>query len=246
MRCNLEILGYLGGFPVGGQAASSYLLTTDQGRLLIDLGSGSLLKLSAKQAIDEIDAVVLSHLHNDHVTDMLTLEHGLIVADRTGKRTMPMPVYLPSEPETERRRFPQTHFIHHLIHEGMQVDCIGGKMTFYPVRHTIPCFAVRFEYHGKIFVYSGDTQYFEGLVDIARDADVFLCEACVVAKSQHTTGKGHMSGAQAGSIAQAAQVKNLILTHLPSDGHHEAIKADAQTTFSGSVYLASEIDIWEI
>lgn len=246
MTFRLDILGFLGGFPVNGEGASGYLITTDKGRLLIDCGSGTLSKLSRLQPIYELDGVILSHLHNDHIADMLTLEHGLIVAERLEIRNTKLPLYCPEEPNETCQRIPNNYFDKHIIDNGLTIELIGARISFFPVHHSIPCYAIRMEYQGKVLVYTGDTAYFPELVEIVKDADILLCEATIVEGSRHTSGIGHMNGSEAGRVAKLANVKQLVLTHLPTDGFHDRIKADAQGEFDGKVSLASEREDWEI
>lgn len=246
MTFKLDILGYLGGFPVNGGAASGYLITTDHGKLLVDCGSGILSSLSRLQSIHELDGVILSHLHNDHMADLLTLEHALIVANRLEVRNSKLPLYCPEAPKEPYQRIPNDYFDKYVIENGRTIELIGGQMTFFSVQHTIPCYAIRIEYQGKVLVYTSDTAYFPELVEVVKGADVLLCEASIVKGSRHTTGKGHMNGSEAGKLAKLGNVIQLVLTHLPTDGFHERIKAEAQCEFDGQVNLASEQEYWEI
>ena len=72
----LTILGNNGPFPAPGGACSSYLLESDSGetKLLIDAGTGSLARLMDIARPETLDAVVLSHLHFDHMSDLLPMQ----------------------------------------------------------------------------------------------------------------------------------------------------------------------------
>lgn len=244
MTFTLDILGYCGGFPVKGAAASSYLIRTDQANILMDCGSGSTLKLSQIQDLHEIDAVILSHLHNDHMADLMTLNHGLSVGQRRGLIETPIPVYSPQAPKEIFASLQSRHLDHKLLQAGQEVNLAGLTLSSYPVRHTVPCSAIKLTYQGKTLVYSGDSEYFPELADFVQGADIFICEATVYEAGNHTSGLGHMDGLEAGKLAQAGQVGQLILTHLPSDGYHQEIRAQAQSQFEGPVSLASEKSHW--
>ena len=69
----LTVLGCNGPYPAAGGACSGYLLEAENTRVLLDCGTGVLAALPARMAPEELDAVVLSHLHYDHMSDMLPL-----------------------------------------------------------------------------------------------------------------------------------------------------------------------------
>ena len=75
----LTILGNNGPYPAAGGACSSYLLESDSGStaILVDCGAGALARLEERLPIERLDAVVLSHLHYDHMSDMLPLHYAL-------------------------------------------------------------------------------------------------------------------------------------------------------------------------
>ena len=96
----LTILGCNGPYPAAGGACSGYLLESDSGDtcILIDCGTGALANLMASGALDRLDAVVLSHLHYDHMSDMLPMQYAL----QFDPRPTPLPVYAPEAPEAVR------------------------------------------------------------------------------------------------------------------------------------------------
>src|SRR4051812_13710738 len=89
----LTVLGCAGSFPGPESACSAYLLEAEGFRLLIDFGSGSLSALQRYSDMNGIDAIVLTHLHCDHMLDACTY---IVVRryDPAGPRP-PLPVYAP-------------------------------------------------------------------------------------------------------------------------------------------------------
>ena len=75
----LKILGNNGPYPAPGGACSGYLLQSDSGdtRILIDCGPGVLSRMMTEDCLDTLDAVVLSHLHYDHMSDMLPMQYAI-------------------------------------------------------------------------------------------------------------------------------------------------------------------------
>jgi ribonuclease BN (tRNA processing enzyme) len=233
----LTILGYWGGYPSAGGATPGYLIQTDEGSILLDCGSGVMSRLGFYLGAEAVSGVVLSHLHFDHMADMGILQYAVIGALRTGLRSSSLPVYAPNEPSDIWNILQGTHSEFVSITSNMVVQLAGAEVTFHPVLHTIPCYAVKIACQGKNLVYSADTEYSESLIEFAKDADLFLCEATICKGSFHTTGKGHMDAGQAATIAKKANVKQLVLTHLPHDGNFEQMRREAMEVFGGTVYL---------
>lgn len=89
----LTVLGKYGPYPGAGGATTSYLLECGGKKLLIDAGSGSLSRVQEYCALEELDGIILTHLHSDHCSDMFILRY---------LRTDHMPpVFMPCTPETE-------------------------------------------------------------------------------------------------------------------------------------------------
>ena len=66
----LTVLGCLGAYPYEGQGTSSYLLQADGFNLLLDAGSSTLVELEKELDPLDLDAVILSHYHHDHIADL--------------------------------------------------------------------------------------------------------------------------------------------------------------------------------
>ncbi|WP_169797091.1 MBL fold metallo-hydrolase, partial [Streptacidiphilus griseoplanus] len=92
-------------------------------------------------------------------------------------------------------------------------------------------------HRGRALAYSGDTGPCAELTELARGADLFLCEA------SFTDGKEdipdlHLNGREAGRIAAEAGVGRLVLTHIPPWTDTERNVADARAEFDGPVDAA--------
>ncbi|QAY68544.1 MBL fold metallo-hydrolase [Paenibacillus protaetiae] len=234
---NVTILGYWGGYPVAGGATAGFLIETGEGRILLDCGSGVMSKLAGYAKVEQLDGVILSHLHYDHIADVGILQYAAVGALRVGKMKRKLSIYAPSDPVQLFDTLRGEHSEVRTIAPGGPVTMAGATIEFIPVPHTIPCYAVRITYQGKTVVYSADSSYCEQLIDFAANADLFLCEATVCDGSVHTTGHGHMSAQQAGMIAGKANVKRLVLVHLPGDGDFERMQQSASQAFGGPVEL---------
>ena len=86
--------------------------------------------------------------------------------------------------------------------------------------------------------YSGDTDACAGLVEAAREADLFLCEAAFQEGRDEVRGV-HLTGRRAGEAAQRAGARRLVLTHLQPWNDTEVTLDEARATYTGPIELAT-------
>ena len=106
------------------------------------------------------------------------------------------------------------------------------------VAHPVETFAFRFEHGGRVLTYSGDTGESPVLVELARSADILLCEAGFPDVPDLPPGL-HLTGRQAGQHAAAAGAGQLVLTHLAPGNDPALSLAGAREAFPGPVSLAA-------
>jgi ribonuclease BN (tRNA processing enzyme) len=94
----------------------------------------------------------------------------------------------------------------------------------------------RIEAGGVVFAYTGDTGPCEAAITLARDSDLFLCEATYQNASK--LYPFHLSAAQAGEVATAAGADHLVLTHLTPELDHRISIHEAAETFTGPIDIA--------
>ncbi len=202
------MLGRSGPFPRAGEACSGYLVSAEQTHILLDCGAGVLSRLRSVLPIERLDAVVLSHLHYDHCSDMSVLRYAL-----EQLACAPLPVYCPAEPAEARAIFDSPVFQLHPLQDGMTAGAGALSFCFHAVKHPVPAFSVRMESGGKTLFYTGDTGWFDALAEMAADADMLLADCCFTDADGHKPNI-HLSARQAGSLAKAARAKVLCCTHL--------------------------------
>jgi ribonuclease BN (tRNA processing enzyme) len=226
----LTVLGCAGSFPGPESACSAYLVEAEGFRLLIDFGSGSLSALQRYSDMNGIDAIILTHLHCDHMLDACTY---IVVRryDPAGPRP-PLPVYAPLG-AAERISAAYSS-------EGEPIDDVytfyGLQPGTFPigpfavtvdrVNHPIETYGVRIEQGGQVIAYSSDTAPCEPLLRLAAGADLFLCEASYLDGVDNPPGL-HLTGGEAGEAATKADVGRLLLTHLVPAWAGEASIVDA-------------------
>src|SRR5690625_1479870 len=89
----VTIIGFWGGYPAAGGATSAYLVEEKDFKLLVDAGSGSLSKLQSYINISDLDAVIVSHYHQDHVADIGVLQYAKLVGSYVTGEKDRMPIY---------------------------------------------------------------------------------------------------------------------------------------------------------
>ena len=213
--------------------------------MLLDCGSGVLTLLQNYIDLEQLDAVVLSHYHWDHIADIGCLQYAARVLMDLGKRPKPLDIY----GHTEDEHFHRLSYLSYTQAHGYEVDrgVKLGDLDFKFSRnvHPDPCFSMRIEKNRKVLVYIADTEWTDDLVKIAQGADLLLCESSLY---DEFIGRipGHLTSGEAGAVAAAAGVKQLVLNHLPHFGDHNLLLEQARKKFNGPVELADTGKVWEI
>ncbi|MFN3657959.1 MAG: MBL fold metallo-hydrolase [Pseudolabrys sp.] len=184
----LTIVGSGDAFGSGGRMNTCFWLETAKGTLAIDFGASALPALKAlKLDHNRMDGVVLSHLHGDHFGGLPFLlldaqfharrERPLLIAGPPGTRARLaalMEVFFPKSTGNKWR----FEFRVEEIAVGVPSDVLGHGIVTAEVMHNSggPSTALRLSDGEKTFAYSGDTEWTEALLPIAKDADLFVCE----------------------------------------------------------------------
>ena len=211
----LTVLGSRGGYPTENSACSSYLLQTDTATFLFDMGTGSLRNLIKTIEIDKIDAVFISHLHFDHISDLLDFQYLIQMQRGDGIIHKNMKVFLPKEPEGIYSVLKNSkEFDLFEINDGMEVRIEGVNVRVKRTSHPVPSYAFRVAAEGKSFVYTGDasasTPDFD---DILKDADLAVMDCGNLEKYMKPT-LAHMTPAQCFELCRRNNIKSCVLSHL--------------------------------
>ncbi|MBB3035810.1 cyclic nucleotide-degrading phosphodiesterase [Hoyosella altamirensis] len=250
----VTVLGCSGSVTGPDSPASGYLISAENSPpLVLDFGGGVLGAL--QRYLDPGDAtLLLSHLHADHCLDI----PGLLVWRR----------YHPNPPEGKALAYGPTDTAMRIgaasSEVGGHIDDISdvldvhvwkdghavtfGDVTVLPRRvfHPPESYGFRFtDGDGAVFASSGDTGMCDAVFDLAKDADVFLCEASWTHSPDRPVGV-HLSGTEAGQIAREAGVGQLLLTHIPPWTSREAIFKEAQAEFDGPVHVVQPDDQFQV
>lgn len=228
----LTILGCNGPFAAPGGACSSYLVEHEGARVLLDCGPGALSRLEGICSIGELDAIVLSHLHFDHISDIFSGVYNLQQLKAAGSLAAPIPLLLPDEPQAVRALIGGFDMLSlDALHASGKAYRVGGmELLFLPVRHPLPAFAVRIAAGGRTLVYTGDTNTCAGLDAFCAGADMLLCDIGL-ARAQWSEGAPHLSAALGGELARDAHVGAMIGTHIHPRADRTALLGEVQECF---------------
>lgn len=239
---DLTVVGCSGSFPGPESPASCYLVEADDARLVVDLGNGALGFLQRYTRLEAIDAVLLSHLHPDHVLDLCS--YYVFRRYRPQGRLPPIPVYGPTGVADRMARAYDLALDPGMHAEFDFVEWVEGtrdigpfRVTVARVAHPVPTYGMRIEHDGGVLAYSADTGPCAALDRLASGADVLLCEAAFHA-GRDSTPDLHLNGRQAGEVAHRAGVRRLVLTHLPPWNDPDMALAEARSTYAGPIELA--------
>lgn len=233
--------------PKAHDAGTGHLVTHGDARLLVDVGPGVLGELTAHARLEDVTAVYLTHLHQDHVGDLYPLalwarftNHRVRLLGPPGTRTLLYRWFslFSSDPDPYVESLAITEY------ESWRAYDVGGiQLLPCPVEHNLACFALRAEADGKRFVFSGDTRAGAPLIEAAEGADLLLCEATYQdlepGRAPEASRAHHMTAREAGETAKRAGAKRLVLTHLRYHMDPQLSLAQAREAFGGSVELAT-------
>jgi ribonuclease BN (tRNA processing enzyme) len=234
----LTVLGGVGAWPTADQACSGYLVEHDGFTLLVDPGYATFPALQALLPAAAVDAVLVSHGHPDHCADL----NPLLRARALGPSARVLPVHAPEGALDRVLALDQVPLAHacsvHVVERSFEVGPF--RVDTWNLPHFVPNAGLRLTAGGRVIAYTGDTGPSPALVDLARDADVFVAEATFARHVLPADNAPYLSTAeQAGANAHRAGVGRLVLAHLwpgvdPAE-HLEAAGHPAEVAVPGLV-----------
>lgn len=236
----LTVLGRHGPFPAPGGACSGYLLQSGDVTLALDLGSGTLSNLLRRLPSLALTAVLLSHLHSDHMSDMLVLRYALQQLAIHGRPVpMPLTVVSPDEPELEFRQLAGSG-VYDMVpaRDGLRIRFGDLSILLHRVMHPVLTYCFDIEHQGRRLFYTGDTGYYGGLAELARGANVILADTGFLNAEKTTEVAPHLTAGEAGRLAKLAGAEQLLCTHIwGGEPRDEAILAEAKAHFPNTLVV---------
>ena len=196
----LTVLGRHGPFPAPGGACSGYLIEAGDTKLCVDLGSGTLGNLRNILPGLKLDGILLSHLHSDHMSDMLVLRYALTQLSAKGTEIeLPMTVVAPETPEVEFRQLASSG-VFEMVHAkaGLKLRFGEVTVTLYSSAHPVETYAFDIEHKGKRIFYTGDTGMHTELVRQCMGTDILLADACFLDGEKPGENAPHLTAGERG------------------------------------------------
>ncbi|MBE6483805.1 MAG: MBL fold metallo-hydrolase [Actinomycetaceae bacterium] len=263
----LTVIGCSGSMSGRQSAASSYLVQADGHNddgefrtysFVMDFGPGAMGQLLNYTDPAELNAMFLSHLHTDHCAD--------IVGMQVYRRWLPagplsrLDVYCPGDGLSRTRQIggdpiEETYageFSFTELRAGMRVEVGPMVVEAFEAWHTVPALGLRItgpsdDEPGRdvVFGFTGDTDYCESEVEMARGVDLLLAESAFEDGRDSVRGV-HMTGERAGRLAAQAQAGRLLLTHLQPWTSPEKVRRAAEDVYHGPVRCVEPGDIYRL
>lgn len=247
----VQFLGTGGPLASGGRLQTCILIESAQGRYLVDCGMTALVSM-ARFDVDPgaIDAVLITHLHGDHYGGLPLMILEACITAREGwaypPRTRPLRVAGP--PETEERvcqvldLFGWRNLFSAMKKAGLlefialeprrETPVHGLAVTAWPVVHYTPeAMALRMTVGGKTIAFSGDTGWTDTLLEVAADADLFICQTYTIDIAQwgmvnYRTLREHRAG---------LTCRRLVLTHVGPQLQNRLAEVEEEVASDGLI-----------
>jgi ribonuclease BN (tRNA processing enzyme) len=241
----LTILGSSAAYPRAGGACSGYLVEEGRTRLLVDCGTGVLSNLQKIAALKGVKHIVISHFHADHCFDLIPYRYALM---RPMNKAIRPHLYLPpggkeallravSAFNTESTFF--SEFFRVKEYDPRTILKAGSlKIEFASAKHYIDGYSMAIT-GSKRMVYSADTGLCDELVELARGADLFLCEATRCRPDD--ADWGHLAAGEVGALSRKARVKRLMLTHFWPDCDYTQNIRESEAAFGKRLEVAEDL-----
>ena len=218
----LQVVGCSPAWPNPGGAQSGYLVEEDGRRLLLDCGPGVLPRLREREQWPRVDAIVISHFHLDHWGDLIPWAFGGLYG---AARDVPPPeLWLPPGGRETLHGLDPVLYANAVLEvfpvreyaEKTPFSAAGFELAAHRMLHyAIESYGLRVSNGTRTVAYSADSAPCLGIVELARDADLFLCEATL---AQPEAGvRGHLTAEEAIEISATAGAHRLVVIHRPDE-----------------------------
>lgn len=216
----VSTLGTGTAFPEAERGPTCFVVSNDDARVVVDVGSGSLQKLARFGVTPlDMDALLLTHAHLDHFADVVPLLFALAVPGYT--RPAPLPIYasVPTFALLDRLADAYGHWLDTPqgairrvpLRVGQYVEVGGLGLEVHAVSHSESSIGFRFvDGSGAVIAIPGDTGPTSSLDALCKDADLALIE-CAMPDS--TPLKTHMNPSVLAQLVNSAGIKRLAVTH---------------------------------
>lgn len=181
--------------------------------ILLDAGSGAARALENYLDVLELNAVIVSHDHADHVADLGTIQH-LLMLKPSGAKHAPVPIYLHDQSVFPPLAIEDKTSQLLSYREDSVLECGPFRVSFCQTVHPLPCYAMRVEEMetGQGLVFTADTGWCPELIDFSQGAHVLIADSAFT--NERGRNEIHMTASEVAQLANQAHVQTLIASHM--------------------------------
>jgi ribonuclease BN (tRNA processing enzyme) len=234
------VLGGCGAWPGAGQACAGHLVEHDGFRLVVDLGYATLPRLLEWTAAERVDAALFSHGHPDHCADLHPLLRARLLrpAPPDALPVFTLPGALDRVLALDRPGMLDDAYRLHDFAPPDRFEIGPFRVETWALPHSVPSAGLRLTAGDRVIAYTGDTGPSPDIVDLARNADLFIAEATYPEQVPADSARFLSTARQAGADAARAGARRLLLTHLwPGSDPDAAVRA-AGARYGGPIGVA--------
>ncbi|KGP71569.1 MBL fold metallo-hydrolase [Pontibacillus yanchengensis] len=240
----VTVNGFWGGYPAANGATSSYIFSSEGFSLLVDCGSGALSRLQSKMDVMDLNAIIISHYHFDHIADIGVMQYAWKVQNILAKTDKQLPIYGHNEDEASFQTLSHEFTVGIQYDPTQSIEIGPFTITFLKTNHPVPCYAMNITDGKHTVVYTADSSYNESFIPFSQGADLLITDSNFY-EGMDGSKPGHMTSTECAHIAKEANVKELWLSHLPHFGDVTKLQDEASKKFDGTVRLCDEGLTWE-
>lgn len=249
----LTVLGGSAASVGTGQGCAGFLVEVGDTRIVLDLGPNTLLELRKHADFRALDAIVISHLHMDHVLDLFAMRFAL--AYNPIRPEKPTSLFLPPGGLAFMEKAADLWSAGAKGESGGFFTCYDMKeydpaeplsigeatLTFAPTAHPIPCWAIRVHTpndEDELF-YTADTGSDGDLDAIAEGAAVIIADSAAMEDEAEAYRGVHLTARQAADLAARAGARHLVMAHQFEENDPAARVTEVRDVFTGRISVAT-------
>jgi len=241
-------LGTISPYPKNNMNCPGFLIKYNDQKILLDCGNGITRFLNFPNDLENLN-VVITHYHQDHFSDIGSIQLASYVYHNLGMLNNKIKIMLPNNDiNFHKKSITSTkesyaEYINIINNYSYNIEDL--KITFEDNKsHMIESFMVKLENEDFKIVYTSDigTTNFEKLIEFCKDADLLICESSFL-KKHNSNNHLHMTAYDAAMLAKSANVKKLLLTHFWPEEEKQLYLEEAKQLFNNSAVAEENNEI---